>query len=376
MTFDAQFRVLEINSVDGLLPYRFVWRGLFADTADTSFFQTYEWFVCYWRHFGATQRMRVLLVLHGDTAVGIVPFIIRTESTKAGPIRVLTYPLHDWGSVYGPIGPQPAATLLLAFRHLSETSRDWDTLDLRWIDEAGTGHGRTANAMALAGLSPVIADWKHSAIVEFDGSWETYWAARKSHWRTNCRRNERRLAAMGEVRLVRYRPVGSASGDDDPRWYLFEQCIELARRSWQGDVADGTTMSHEAIVNFLRESHAEAVRLGMVDVCLLEVDGRAVAYAYNYQFNGRVFGLRMGHDRDAAYEGAGTVLMWKMLQDSANRGDHYVDLGPEYLDCKRNWLTKIVSSGRATHYPALELRGQVLRLKRWWDRRRAMQANG
>ncbi len=371
MTFDGQFRVLEINSLEGLLPYRFVWRGLFADTRNASFFQTYEWFACYWRHFGASQQMRLLIVLHGDTAIGIVPFIIRTEPTKAGPVRVLTYPLHDWGSLYGPIGPQPTAAMLLAFRYLAETRRDWDILDLRWIDEEGSDHGRTGSAMALAGLSAVNSEWKHSAVVEFDAGWAPYWAARKSHWRTNCRRNERRLEAIGEVRMVRYRPVGSASGDDDPRWRLFEQCIELARRSWQGDVADGTTMSHEQIVGFLREAHGEAVKLGMVDICVLEVDGRAVAFAYNYQFNGRVFGLRMGHDRDQTFEGAGTVLMLRMLRDSAQRGDTLVDLGPEYLDCKRNWLTKIVSSGRATHYPALALRAQALRLKRWWDRRRA-----
>lgn len=371
MTFDGQFRVLEINTLAGLLPYRFIWRGLFAETRNASFFQTYEWFACYWKHFGAAQQLRLLVVLNGDTAIGIVPFIIRTEPTKAGPVRVLTYPLHDWGSLYGPIGPQPTATMLLAFRHLAGTARDWDTLDLRWIDDEGSDHGRTGAAMAIAGLSAVNSEWKHSAVVEFDAGWDAYWAARKSHWRTNCRRNERRLEAIGEVRLVRYRPVGSASGDDDPRWYLFEQCIELARRSWQGDVADGTTMSHEQIVDFLRDAHAEAVKLGMVDVCLLEVDGRPVAFAYNYHFNGRVFGLRMGHVRDETFEGAGTVLMLRMLRESANRGDTLVDLGPEYLDCKRNWLTKIIASGRATHYPVLALRAQALRLKRWWDRRRA-----
>lgn len=374
MLLDGQFQVLEVNSLDELRPYRFVWRSLFADTRNASFFQTYEWFVTYWKHFGAAQRMRVLVLLDGDTAVGIVPFIIRTEITKAGPVRVLTYPLHDWGSLYGPIGPQPAAALLFAFRYLAESPRDWDILDLRWIDDTGADHGRTQSAMTLAGLPPVIGDWKHSAIVELEKGWDAYWGSRKSHWRTNCRRNERRLEELGEVKLVRYRPVGSASGDDDPRWYLFEQCIELARRSWQGDSADGTTLSHEQIVDFLREAHAEAVKLGMVDVCLLEVDGQPVAFAYNYQFNGRVFGLRMGHDRDEQYEGAGTVLMYRMLRDSAQRGDALVDLGPEYLDCKRHWFTKIVASGRATYYPPLAVRGQVLRLKRWWDRRRAVKA--
>jgi CelD/BcsL family acetyltransferase involved in cellulose biosynthesis len=371
MAIDGEFRVLEINDLAGLEPYRFIWRGLFADTRQAGFFQTFEWFACYWRHYGATQRMRVLVIFRGDTVVAVVPLVVRKEETKAGVVRVLTYPLHDWGSFYGPIGPQPTAALLMTFRHLGMTERDWDVLDLRWIDQDGSDHGRTESSMTLAGMSPASSTWKETALVEFhrDG-WETYWAARKSHWRTNCRRNERRLEELGEVRIVRYRPNGSGTGDDDPRWYLFDQCIELAKRSWQADSANGTTLSHEQIVDFLRDAHAEAVRLGMVDICLLEVDGHPVAFAYNYHHAGYVFGLRMGHDADEKYEGAGSVLMMHMLRDSAQRGDKTIDLGPEYLEAKRNWVTRIAKIGRATHYPPSALRVQLLRLKRWWDRRR------
>lgn len=375
MTFDSEFSVLEINSLAGLVPYRFVWRGLFAETREAGFFHTYEWFACYWRHYGQHQQMRVLIIFRGDRAVGIVPLVIRKEQTKAGPVRVLAYPLHDWGSFYGPIGPQPTASLLMAFRHLSETDRDWDTLDLRWLDHDGSDHGRSETAMTLAGLPAASAAWKQTALVEFAGGWDRYWASRKSHWRTNCRRNERRLAQFGDVRLIRYRPLGSAAGDDDCRWHLFDQCVELAQRSWQGDVADGTTLSHGEIVGFLRDAHAEAVRLGMLDLCILEVDGQAVAFAYNYHHNGQVFGLRMGHDRDDRFEGAGSVLMLHMLRDSASRGDTLIDLGPEYLECKRNWLTRLATIGRATHYPPSAIRAQILRIKRWWDRRHAAAAS-
>jgi CelD/BcsL family acetyltransferase involved in cellulose biosynthesis len=225
--------------------------------------------------------------------------------------------------------------------------------------------------MTLAGLTTATAVWKRTALVELHRGWDAYWASRKSHWRTNCRRNEKRLEGLGEVKFIRYRPLGSAAGDDDPRWYLFEKCVELAKRSWQGDVADGTTLSHEAIVDFLRDAHLEAIKLGMLDLCLVEVDGEPVAFAYNYHHEGQVFGLRMGHDRDEKHEGAGTVLMMRMLKDSADRGDTLIDLGPEYLEAKRNWVSRIATIGRATHYPPAALRVQLLRIKRWWDRRLA-----
>ena len=61
--------------------------------------------------FGAGQTLRVIVVLDDDRAAGIVPLVVRSERSKLGAFRVLTFPLHDWGSFYGPIGPDPGGTL-------------------------------------------------------------------------------------------------------------------------------------------------------------------------------------------------------------------------------------------------------------------------
>ena len=66
-----------------------------------------------------------------------------------------------------------------------------------------------------------------------------------------------------------------------------------------------------------------------------------------------------------SHDGAGTVLLARLIEDSCRRGDRIVDLGSEYLDCKRNWLTRLEPSFHVTHYRADGARAQVLRLKRW-----------
>ena len=64
-----------------------------------------------------------------------------------GTVRVLTYPLHDWGSFYGPIGPDPGETLeRRAWSTWPAARRDWDVLELRWVD-AGLDRGETKQAM-------------------------------------------------------------------------------------------------------------------------------------------------------------------------------------------------------------------------------------
>ena len=96
--------VREINDIDELVHYRLVWKNLLAQTRRPSFFQSLEWLEVFWKHFGQGRRLRVLVVYEGDEPLGIFPLVVQTERTRAGSVRVLTYPLDGWGSFFGPVG--------------------------------------------------------------------------------------------------------------------------------------------------------------------------------------------------------------------------------------------------------------------------------
>jgi CelD/BcsL family acetyltransferase involved in cellulose biosynthesis len=369
--------VVEINDLPTLLAHRLAWEALLLQTRRASFFQTLDWLECYWRHFGAGQKLRVLVVYSDDKPIGILPLCVRVERYKIGPLRVLTYPLHDWGSYYGPVGPNPAATLLAGLRHVRQTERDWDLIDLRWIDKDGWEHGRTVRAMRQVGFAALQSPWKHPACIDLSGTWETYCAIRGGHWRSNLRRNERLLAQEGKVEYLRYRPGGAMRGDDDPRWDLYDACEAVAARSWQGASTDGTTLSHVSARPFLRAAHQRAARRGMLDLHLITIDEQPAAFAYNYAHQSRVQGLRIGSDPRFAHCGLGAVMLGRAIRDSFERGDAHYDLGPDYLRAKRPWLTHLETSYRYSHFPRLHLRAQALRAKRllhgWWTRGEARE---
>ena len=358
--------VIEINRVEELEHYRLLWAALLAQTRRASFFQSLDWLQVYWKHFGREQRLRVLIVRVEDEPIGILPLVVRPETTRVGKVHTLTYPLHDWGNFYGPIGPNPTATLRAGMRHLRRTPRDWDLLDLRWVDNDGR---RTRYSMEAVGFRPHEQPWAQSAVVELQGTWQSYWGSRTSNWRSNVRRNTRRLAERGEIEFLRYRPEGKPRDDDDPRWDLFDSCVEVARRSWQGSSTTGTTLSHASVYSFLRDVHEVAARQGAIDMNLLKLDGRPIAFAYNYHMHGRVEGLRWGFDPGLAEVGPGVVLARKILEDSFRRGDTIWDLGVGSLEGKRYWITTLETSSRYTHFPSGSIQAQALRLKRWFTGR-------
>jgi CelD/BcsL family acetyltransferase involved in cellulose biosynthesis len=353
--------ILEINRLDALEPYAADWNKLLNETPGASYFHSYDWFAAYWRHLGADQRMRILLVLDSGRLTGVVPLVVVRERTKLGTLRSLRYPLHGWGSFYGPIGRRPRESLHRAITHVLASRRDWDLLDMLWVDRDGADQGATAGAATDAELTMRASPWLASARIELCGGWDRYWASRKSHFRTNVRRDERRLRAAGEVTFIRHRPLGAAHGDGDPRWELYDECERLAAQSWQGGSTSGTTLSHESVRAYLRAAHASASAFGGVDLNLLLLAGRPVAFAYNYHFAGYVYGLRAGFDASAAPPGAGTALQSMMIEDSCRRGDLVIDLGPGSLDAKRAWQTRLAIAWRYTHYSARSPRAQILR---------------
>lgn len=365
------YDVREINTFDALEESRPLWQSLLAETADATFFHSLDWLQVYWKHYGASQRLRTLVVYHQGEPLGILPMVVRRERRKIGMISVLTYPLDDWGSWYSPLGPCPQETLTAGIRHFLETRRDWDVFDLRWVPEHFDTHQQTQAALAATHL-PTMHDVRSvSALIDLNTTWEILLQSFTPKWRNNFKRWQRRLSEQGELKLLRYRPAGSAVGDDDPRWDLYDTCEAIARRSWQGSSTDGTTLSSESIRPFLRDLHQTAARTGNVEINLLMAGQTPLAYAYNYHHWGRIYGLRIGYDPQAARAGAGNVLYAFAIRDSIERGDTLYDMGPGSLAYKQHWATQLVPLRQYTHFSSASFKGRLLHrghLTRRWLR--------
>jgi CelD/BcsL family acetyltransferase involved in cellulose biosynthesis len=355
-------QIQEYTHIDQLSSLRSQWSSLLERTAAATFFQSLDWLEVYWRHFGGDQLLRVLVTSENGEPTGILPLVVRRETTRVGKLRFLTYPLDCWGSFYGPIGPHPLETLRRGLQYLETVRPDWDVLELRWLGAMDDETSRTEELLTEVGASPMRSQLDSTAVILVKGTWQDYLASKTSKWRNNARRWEKRLARQGKLQYVRHRPAGGA--DNDPRWDLFEQCLQIARASWQGSSQTGTTLSHQSIYPFICDTHEVAARTGSLDLNLLYLDQRPIAFAYNYVYRGHVYGLRVGFDASLCRDGAGNLLYSRAIEDSFHRRDWRYDMGPGSLECKRSWWTDVLPIYRLSCYRRLSVRQQLLRLKR------------
>lgn len=360
----GEIRIDEIRTLNELRSIEHTWWSLLEQTPGADYFRTPHWLETYLEHFGDEITLKILVISEDGRTTGILPLVVAPFRCSLGQFRVLTYPLDWWGTFYGPIGPNPNQTLCLGLEWVQKQPQDWDFLELRFVDDGS--HEQVHQTV----FAPVVKEPAfHCARIDLsDTTWETYLDSRRKSWKTNIRRTENKTKKLGEVEHLRYRPAGTETGDNDPRWDLFDECSRLSRLSWQGRSDNTKTFAHPNVDAFLRDVHHKAVSTGHIDMNLLMVDGKAIAYHYGYHYRGYFSSLRLGFDPEFSKQGAGTVLTSRMIQDSIKRGDHTFDFLPDCLKAKLPWQTSVDVGYRHTHFPSSMGRKGLLRLKRWVDR--------
>jgi len=347
--------ILEINDPADLQSYRLLWDSLLAETRGASCFHTVDWLEAFANSHKETARLRVLIAYGADEPVGILPLVVRPEQHNFGTLDVCTYPGETAASFFGPIGPNPTATLLAGMRHLRQTPRDWDVLDLRPVNRHGWDHGRTWRAMEHVGYKTHRQIFAHVPVVELQQNDESNHSQRGAAWQHALRQEEANFKNNATIELVRYRPEGGSCDDGDPRWDLLEQCQSIAKR---GQVA-GVSMPPLVL-----EAHERAARRGMLDVNVLRLRGEPVAYTYNYHFAGSVQCVHSSALTAGLCGNAAMVLFGRMLADGRKRGDVRYDLGSAPIEVAHRICTSVETSYRYTHFPST-FRAQAVRLKRW-----------
>ncbi len=237
-------QVVEINAIEHLESIRLRWTSLVYETPGASFFHTLDWLQVYWRHARGDQSLRVLLVHRNGAIIGILPLVLRQETNATGSTNTLTYPTIDRTQFFGPIGPNPTATLVASLRHLAAELRAWDALGLSRFGEHD--NGRTANAMTIAELPPEAEFDGVLTKICLDASWPQGLAPLEPQCADELQSLEDDRTLLGDLKFDRIRTVDHCYDEDELLREAIDQCFALLKSS-------PTTTAWESSIDFFRE---------------------------------------------------------------------------------------------------------------------------
>lgn len=357
--------VAEINDIDRLDHFRLAWRALLGKTKGATFAHSPEWLEHYWNHFGQDQKLRILFVTLGNKIIGVVPLVVKPVATKVGTMRVLTYPLDGWGTFYGQIGANPAATMVTAMRHIHASRRDWDLIDLRYVDQEGHDHRRTLNAFKSVGFQGNQEIWQKQPLVNTsETNWEDYLASRSTGIQQLISKAEQETGKQGHIAFYRSRLEDPLAPGWNPRWDLWAEFQRMNFHDGTQSNFAGGNFSQNKKRSFLHDIHGPAVRAGMARIDALFVNHSMVACAYGLQHGSGTDYLAVGR-RDGTSREVITTLTARMVQRSIQDGESSLNLGLLGNRLSGMWSNQEQVSYRCSHFPITAPRSQVLRMNRW-----------
>ncbi len=340
----------EVNDVADLDHYGRVWEQALAVTPAANFFQSLDWLRLSWPCFPRWQRLRALVSSSGDPWV--VPFCVREERFKVGPLRLLTFPLNDWAGEFAPLGSDPATALRRGLEHAFATPRDWDLIDLRWTDEDFLP--AAVEAFTSVGVRPQVEVRMERPVVAFTPD-EPYEDQLSKKLRQNLRRSRKQLEAMGRFTVEHFRPAAG----DDPRMDFFEACSRVGKESWQHQEKAGFTS--DPVREQMHGIHLAAAALGQLTLTTVRLDGLPIAFVYGFHHQGRTIAFRNGYDPQHAKTGVGALALHEWLLHCEASGDRLIDLGPGTYEYKLRAANAMRKTYSVAHHSRYAVRSQLMR---------------
>lgn len=287
-------RIELLNDLDRLAAE---WRALEARCPDLTVFSTWEWCSTVARYYGSEEPFWVYSMRDGDELVGLAPL----AQTKLGRgLRVLRH----IGCGLGPYSYADYQDLLVAQGYedgvvealcdaLDEASTGWDVLHLQELPESSRTPALLSAAAAARGWRVVGKTGHDVHPLSLPDSWESYRRQLTNKTRKGVERRQRKLARERGGEVVRIR-------DDADVEQAMDALFDLHTRRW-------STVGKPGIFrdDYKRAFHKEIARKlqsrGALRLTLLKANGRPVAVAYGFTYDGAVYAYSSGFLPDAEW---------------------------------------------------------------------------
>jgi len=331
------------------------WDALLARSPSNSFFLRHAWLSAWWRHFGAERELRVLVVENTEgVIVGVAPWCL-TRETDLGVLPVGEIAFLGREGVTGDyldVFAEPALhgeVLRLCVGALLMNS-GWDLLKISDVLETSPTLAAMIEEARVRDLAVVPGKSQLCPYLPLPATWDAFMASVSGNMRSNLRRKEKKLAALGaRIEEAHGDAIGPA----------LDTLFELHGARWETRGKTGNFIDPR-----LRAFHHDVAPLldkeGALGLWTAIIDGKPAAAIYGYRHGGRFLYYQAGFDPAFAEHGVGLAIMGHAIRRSIEAGLTEFDYLRGDEDYKRRW-TDLARSTKTLVFARPNLRGLAWR---------------
>ena len=347
-----------VGAAEGITAFADEWERLFEATTNEPT-TSLEWTRALVRNYARPDdRAFVVRLARGGQAVGFVPLLAR-------PVRVLRQrcvrltPISEVFSTHSDLlleaGSQAIDALLDA---LGRIEVRWDSFRMsRLLQENPLGPQLDERARARGWICQT-RQGRPAYHLPLPATYDEYFAARSAKFRNYARRMEKKLRAVGALRV---REITHAAEFEA----AYDAVLQIEQASWKESrgISIHATSRRTA---FYRDWGPAAAAAGRLHLQLLMLDDRPIAHNIGYVAGGCYYYLKTSYAAVRRPLSPATFLRLRLIERLIARGITRIDMPGNPYDWERQWTDVMRPQIVVSIYPRT-VRGRVLA---WLDRRR------
>jgi CelD/BcsL family acetyltransferase involved in cellulose biosynthesis len=297
--------VIDVEIVDSVAPLAREWDAL-VERIGAGPFNSPDWIEAHWSSFGEG-RLAIVGVRRDGRLGAVLPLARRGGSARS----VTNAQTPEFGVLAEDDELTARAVTAVAAEGVSR-------LTLSYVDRHGplaAAVRRHAGARERLVVERVML---RSPYIVVDRTLADYLAQRRSSFKADLRRRNRRLAEHGEVRFE----VRDGSQERDR---LLAEGWELEASDWKG--RQGTAVAaHAQTRRFYAEVARRAAARERLRLCFLRLDGAAIAFIFALEQGGVVYLMKGGFDPAHARVSPGQLLLERVIEHAFASGLRRIEL--------------------------------------------------
>jgi CelD/BcsL family acetyltransferase involved in cellulose biosynthesis len=303
---DSRFRLDVLTTLNELEAVRPQWSALWARCDRATPFQMPEWLITWYELFGGKiGRLHVLIIYSDDRCVGLAPFMVQPDEFGENQMLVL---LGDGFTGYQDILAEPACehrVCAAIAEYLDEHADAWNCCDFQQLRSGSslltleTGP-QFASEIMVQEVCPVLALPEASEELRRGPSGRMI--QKLAHYRRSGARDHKLIIERA---------------DNESFEELFDAFVRLQRSRLSGRLRQAET-AFETVENFYRRSAMHLLKLGVLRLYGLRLDGRIVASLYALAGGGRTFHYVSASDPAWSSLSPGSLLIGHAIEQAVH----------------------------------------------------------
>ncbi len=305
-------------------------------------FYTIEWISLNYKYFYEENSLLLLVIRNTGKMIAIAPLVVKKEKIGKINVRKVKFLSESWVDCFDIIIADENCryrALEAMMTCLIKQNSLWDIIELNKIPEDSASLKIIPDILKKIGIASHINEDTRTAYIILNESWEEYYSNRGAKLRRNLRNRTKRLELLGKVSFKRYSGADLTGWTEEDIETLMEKVFHLSKLSWQGGSEEGTAISDQRAKQFILELSKCFAKKGWLDISLLFLNERPVAFRYGYIYNDVLLDHKPGYDPELFKYSPGRLLLAEVIKNSIDRNLREINMMHDFIEFKREWTT-------------------------------------